>query len=119
MDVSALHCLDKVPFMQSFFALKSGWRKSQHASPNPSSKDKCRQLSKHKGMLNVRAAREVIADVCAHKKELETTKSVLMDVGDNFMIMISNQELQVAFGKFCILYPGFRSPMRDKQNKYE
>lgn len=34
-----------------------------------------------------------------------------MDIGDNFMIMLSNQEVQVAFGKSCILYP-----MRDKIN---
>lgn len=33
------------------------------------------------------------------KKTLRTTKSFLMDVGDNFMIMISNQEVQVAFDK--------------------
>lgn len=67
-------------------------------------------------MLNVSAVREVIEDLCALKKGLETTKSVLMDVGDNSMIMISKQEVQVAFDKSCILYPGFHSPRREKRN---
>lgn len=61
--------------------------------------DSCRSI---KVNMNVSAVREVIADVCAHKKDLETTKSVLMDVGDNFMI--SNQEVQVDLVNpaFCI-----------------
>lgn len=63
-------------------------------------------------MLNVSAVREVIADVCALKKDYETTKSVLMDVGDNFIVMTRNQGVQVAFDKPCILYSGFHSPMR-------
>lgn len=42
-----------------------------------------------------------------------------MDVGDNFMIIISNQEVQVGFGKSWILYPDFHSPMREKQHKYK
>lgn len=76
-------------------------------------------MLKHEGMFNVSAVREVIADVCAHKKDLEGTKSILMDVHDNFMIIISDQEAQVVFGKSCISYPGFHSLMRDKENKYE
>lgn len=69
-------------------------------------------------MLNAAAVREVIVDMCGREKELQKTKSVFMYVGDDFMVILSNQDVQVALGKFWGLHLVFLSPMRDKQNEY-
>lgn len=45
--------------------------------------------------------------------KLQKTKGVFMDVGDDFMVILSNQDVQVALGKFCILHLLFLSPMSD------